>query len=97
MRFLREKGHEMNDRLKERIHEINRRAEMAERDGYTVAEGLEERSLKMKKVDGKVRGRDPMDAVARLALLALQAEVAAAVGAVAMVAGCLAAHMAGLA
>jgi len=29
----------MNDRLKERIHEFSRRAEMAERDGYTVAEG----------------------------------------------------------
>lgn len=39
MRFLREKGNEMNDRLKERIHEFNRRAEMAESDGYTVAEG----------------------------------------------------------
>ena len=55
----------------------------------------------MEKVDGReryeVRGSDPLDAVARLALLALQAEVAAAVGAVAIVAGCLAAHMAGLA
>ena len=29
----------MNDRLKERIHEFNRMAEMAERDGYTVANG----------------------------------------------------------
>lgn len=29
----------MNDRLKERIREFNRRAKMAERDGYTVAEG----------------------------------------------------------
>ena len=39
MRFLREKGHEMNDRLKERIRELNRMAEMAKSDGYTVAEG----------------------------------------------------------
>lgn len=29
----------MNDSLKERIRKFNRRAEMAERDGYTVAEG----------------------------------------------------------
>ena len=29
----------MNDRLMERIREFNRRAEMAKRDGYTVAEG----------------------------------------------------------
>lgn len=35
----REKGNEMNDRLKERIREFNRRAKMAKRDGYTVAEG----------------------------------------------------------
>lgn len=42
-------------------------------------------------------GRDPLDAAARLALLALQAEAAAAVAGVALVAGCLAAHMAGLA
>lgn len=35
----REKGNEMNDRLKESIREFNRRAEMAKRDGYTVAEG----------------------------------------------------------
>ena len=39
LHHLREKGNEMNDRLKERIREFNRRAEMAERDGYTVAEG----------------------------------------------------------
>lgn len=30
---------EMNDRLKERIREFNRRAEMAKSDGCTVAEG----------------------------------------------------------
>ena len=35
----REKGNKMNDRLKERIREFNRRAKMAKRDGYTVAEG----------------------------------------------------------
>lgn len=29
----------MNDRLKERIREFNRRAEMATADGYTVADG----------------------------------------------------------
>lgn len=29
----------MNDRLMERIREFNRRAKMAKRDGYTVAEG----------------------------------------------------------
>lgn len=29
----------MNDRLKERIRELNRRAKMAKRDGYAVAEG----------------------------------------------------------
>lgn len=40
MRFLRErKENKMNERLKERIREFNRRAEMAERDGYTVADG----------------------------------------------------------
>lgn len=42
-------------------------------------------------------GRDPLDAALRLALLVLQAEAAAAVAAVALVAGCLAAHVAGLA
>lgn len=40
MRFLRErKENKMKDRLKERIREFNRRAKMAKRDGYTVAEG----------------------------------------------------------
>lgn len=40
MRFLIErKESKMNERPKERIREFNRRAEMAERDGYTVADG----------------------------------------------------------
>lgn len=29
----------MNEELRERIREFNRKAEQAERDGYTVAEG----------------------------------------------------------
>ena len=35
----REKGNEMNDRLKERIRDFNRKAEQAAEDGYTVADG----------------------------------------------------------
>lgn len=35
----REKGNEMNEEFRKRIRDFNRRAEQAERDGYTVAEG----------------------------------------------------------
>lgn len=41
MRFLRERReHEMNKELKERIRFINRKAEKARKDGYTIAEGF---------------------------------------------------------